>query len=83
MSHSKDFGLEVEIELTERRLSFLKELLEFRKKKQEEHSDHYAISYKLNKKGRVIRVGCKCGEVTNYKVALNTIDDFKCPQERR
>lgn len=79
-SHSKDFGLEVEIEITERRLGYLKELLGFRSAFSPRH---FAEQYKENKKGKITRVQCFCGEITIYKVPLNDIKDFVCPQERK
>lgn len=77
-SNKNDFGLDIEIELTERKLGFLKELKEFREGLRARHG---VEDYKENKKGKISRVTCLCGETTIYKVGLNSINDFKCPKE--
>jgi hypothetical protein len=43
---------------------------------------HYPLTHKASL-NCIYEVVCLCGEVTNYKVPLKTIDDFECPKERK
>ena len=39
------------------------------------------VKFKTRLFGRVNSVTCACGKVTNYKVPLISIDEFKCPKD--
>jgi hypothetical protein len=43
---------------------------------------HYPLTHKASL-NCIYEVVCLCGETTNYKVPLKTIDDFECPKERK
>lgn len=83
MCPSSDPHLDIEIQMCEQRLALLKELKELREKKKEKKIYHYPMGYVYVKKGssRIKRVACNCGEVTNYKIPLLAIQDFKCPKD--
>jgi hypothetical protein len=33
--------------------------------------------------GKIWEVKCSCGEITKYKVPLNSIEEFECPKRKR
>lgn len=55
----------------------LEELRERRKNDKPEY--HAALSWQNTPRG-IVTVHCICGEVTEHRVPLKFIDDFKCPK---
>ena len=41
---------------------------------------HIPISFS-GKGNHIVKVICSCGEVTEFKVPLRDLDDFKCPKK--
>lgn len=70
--------LEMRISNAEEKLSILYELKERRKQPK---VIHRVRDYQARLK-QVISVTCACGEVTEFKVPLKTLEDFKCPKDK-
>lgn len=58
-------------------IAVLEELLE--RRKNDKPDSHEALSWKESKVG-IYAVQCTCGEVTEHRVPLTNIEDFKCPK---
>jgi RNase P subunit RPR2 len=77
-----DDHLEIQIQMMEQQVSFLKELRQRRQEDKFFLPPHEPSKIrKLKKSGQIVSVTCSCGEKTKYKVPLNQIEDFKCPKE--
>ena len=79
MTYLSDAQLDVTISISEQTTIFLKELKE-RRSKDHKVQGAEAITKGKNK-GKICRVKCSCGELTNYRVPLDSLSDFECPKK--